>query len=116
MTGVALLIPDPAAAIGGVPGWAPSAGHLLLFLVLAFLLARSLRASSRPRPLVTAFGVAFCYGLVLELLQIPIAGRGAEWLDVVLNGIGATAGAAGHGLAIGTGSCQNDDLDPDRRG
>ena len=90
---VALLWPDPTPdGMTSLPVWVTAAAHVVLFLVLAFLLAGSLRAARKPRPLATAFLLAFAYGMALEVAQISIEGRGAEWGDVVMNGLGGLGG------------------------
>ncbi len=97
---VGLLMPESELArVGPLPEWAPSTAHLFLFLVLAFLLYRSLRAALWRRPALAALLLTVLYGLVLELAQIGIAGRAFEWRDLAVNGLGSLAGVAGARIA-----------------
>lgn len=109
---VAALLTAPASALPGWGGWfslgpwldphLDKAGHFLLFAVLAALAARSFAAPApagwrRPlarRPSTWAAIVAVAYGGVTELLQLAVAGRGAEAGDLAADAAGALAAAA----------------------
>lgn len=91
---VAVLLLVPAYLLPVAPSdlpslleaWADKLGHVALFFVLAWLLARSFRelpAVRRPR--FTAVLVAAAYGGLLELAQILLAARSAELADSLAN-------------------------------
>ena len=93
---VGLLTPGPRLRRMNPPtDWIAAAAHLVLFLVLAALLYRSLAREGVRQPVIPAFGIACLYGALLELAQVPVEGRSLEALDFVMNGLGALLGAAG---------------------
>ncbi len=99
VTGIALLWPfPPSESFSWWSDWIPMAAHLVLFLGMVIFLDRSLRAARKPRPMLTALLLAFAYGMVLEVAQISVEGRGAEWQDVGMNGLGGLIGVALAGL------------------
>ena len=68
-----------------------SAGALiLLFAVLAMLLARAVGA--RPRQMVVAFTLAVVYALSDEFHQMYVPGRHADALDLLWDALGAALG------------------------
>lgn len=70
-----------------------TAGHAVLMFGFALLVVRSLgRRVSQPR--VWGVAVSALWALLLELLQIPIPGRGWELIDLGSGVVGALAGAA----------------------
>ena len=74
--------------------------HVGLYASLAasWLWALGPLTSARAR-LISAFGVAFVLGAVMEWLQVSIPGRFGTLYDVMLNGIGAILGVVvGHKL------------------
>jgi hypothetical protein len=83
-------LPATAAA----PGGSDRLGHVLLFLVLAILVERSLRSRWSPWPAAawTALG-ALAYGAALEAGQLWVPGRSPDLLDGLANGLGALLGA-----------------------
>ncbi len=92
---IGLLTPGPGnKTFGENFDWVAGVVHLLLFLVLGFLLARSLTGAGASRSGFVAFAVSSIYGALLEFVQIPIPGRGFEWADILMNNLGALIGAA----------------------
>ena len=91
---VGLLTPGPRLQrINPPTDWLAAAAHLVLFLVFAALLQRSLAREGVRRTLALSIGLAFLYGALLELAQVPVEGRSLEALDFVMNGLGAVLGA-----------------------
>jgi VanZ family protein len=73
-------------------GW-DKLNHVAAYTLLTLLLIVCLRALYRltPRLLVTAWSVAFAYGLLLEGAQLGMqAGRTGEVGDLLANALGAT--------------------------
>lgn len=70
--------------------------HFGIFLILAFLLSRSLTTRIQPFTRLRAANISFLatsvYGFLLEIVQIPLPGRAFEWSDAFANCIGALAG------------------------
>ena len=97
-----LLYPAPPGPSSGLPEWMPTVAHLVLFLVLAWLLVPAQGEAPGRRRWAVACALAFAYGGLLEVAQIWIEGRGAEWLDVIMNGVGAVLGAAGATISAST--------------
>ncbi len=90
---VALLTPGPELErITRPPNWIAGAAHLVLFMVMAWVLHRSLAGEGVRRALALSFLTAFVYGGALEFGQIPIEGRGLEAFDFMMNGAGALIG------------------------
>jgi hypothetical protein len=99
------LTPRPLPADLQPPGRLDLAGHLLMFAVLAFLVARAARSgrdgSAAPRPPSgkgrvgpsPAVGAALAtLAAADELLQPPLAGRDASWSDFLANLAGIVLG------------------------
>lgn len=78
-----LLTPTP---VGARIAPTDESGHLALFAVLAFTLARAL--DGRP---AAAYAIAVAWGLATEALQLAIPGRSASWSDVAVDAFGALA-------------------------
>jgi VanZ family protein len=70
--------------------------HALSYAVLGLLVAWSLlhRRWSPLRRLLVAAGLAFSWGVVVEVVQFPLAYRTASPLDATANLVGAAVGAA----------------------
>jgi len=63
--------------------------HALSFAVLAVTLAVALPATSARRLLVLVVAVAVGYGLLIELLQLPLPYRSFSPLDLAADAVGA---------------------------
>jgi VanZ family protein len=71
--------------------------HLGIFSVLVILLIIGFKKQYDFRFLKTnaekaALGLALIYGVVIEVLQIFVPGRGFEWFDVLANAMGIGLG------------------------
>jgi len=101
---VAILYASVVDPTGGAPGEGvsrtlPGAGgtahlHLLAYAALAALVAHARLAADR-RTLAVAVAFATLFGAGIELLQGALPYRTMAASDVVLNAVGAAAGAAG---------------------
>lgn len=75
--------------------------HFLLFLVLAFLAAHGYTepegyfSPTRRGVVVVLFVLAYC--VALEIAQVPVPGRGFEFVDIALGWIGALVGFSRRG-------------------
>lgn len=72
--------------------WVDVAAHFAVFGVLGWLAVRSFGDLGVRRPLLAAILGAVGYGVLLELGQELVPGRGFEALDVLVNGVGAALG------------------------
>jgi VanZ family protein len=63
------------------------ANHFLAFVTLAVLGLRSYPARARP-----VLWALLAYGALIEVLQALTGYRSAEWLDLLADGVGLTAG------------------------
>lgn len=77
----------PGDVIATVPRTASLAGHAVAYAVLAYLLAR-LRW-----PVWGAAVGAWCYGALIEMLQLLSPGRSLEAVDLVANATGVAVAA-----------------------
>lgn len=68
-------------------------GHLFGYAALALLLARA-RTVETPMGLAAVVLVAVAYGGCIEVLQGFVASRTTSVVDMLVNGIGASVGAA----------------------
>lgn len=76
---------------GPVVGGGDKLHHLVGFLVFALLLGWA-----RPRlGWLAAWGIATLYGGSIELVQLFLPWRSAEWLDLGADALGAALGLAG---------------------
>ncbi|MBI3996263.1 MAG: VanZ family protein [Candidatus Omnitrophica bacterium] len=68
--------------------------HLCEYLLFAWILVQAVRASRMPERdyLWWAWIYATSYGVLMELVQLMVPWRSAEWLDVVANTAGAAIG------------------------
>lgn len=78
--------------------------HLCEYLLFAWLLnqaVRTLEAHERALSASVAWGreyriwawmFAFSYGFLMEIVQIFVPWRSADWMDVLMNGLGAALG------------------------
>ncbi len=83
--------PDlPRTATGWLDQVLSSGAHVLLFGVLAVLLARAL--GTRQRQLVVAFALTLAYALSDEFHQRFVPGRHADALDLLWDALGAALG------------------------
>jgi len=98
---VASVSPSSGAAVRGPLGvvGADKYLHALAFAGFALVLAYAL---ARRDPTVAAVAVlvgTVAFGLAIELLQLPLAHRSFDWLDLVADAVGATVVAVGWRLA-----------------
>ena len=83
--------PGPSPSLLGVP--LATSLHLVAYAGLAAAVGYGLlRADGRA--LLLAAGTAVCYGGAVELVQAPLPSRSASAIDVLVNTVGATVGAA----------------------
>ncbi len=68
--------------------------HFFQYLVLAWLLVQAAHASRLQVSALrrTMWGAATGYGALIELVQMTLPWRSAEFLDMVANGLGAATG------------------------
>lgn len=73
---------------------ATQVGHFLEFALLAALLARwaCARMGSPSQAVVAAWLAATAYGALIEVLQMPLPYRSAQWGDLAMDAAGAGAG------------------------
>lgn len=90
----------PGRFIPRITGWAnfilDNSTHFTVFFVLALLLTKGLRKARKvifKKPFLGAILICFTYGIILEVIQIPIPERAFEWSDVIANLTGAVVGA-----------------------
>ncbi len=76
---------------------ATQAGHFLEFALLAGLLAgwACARIEAVWQPMAAAWLAATAYGALIEVLQMPLPYRSAQWGDLAMD-----AGGAGAGLLV----------------
>ena len=70
------------------------AGHLCAYLLFAWLLVQAIRRHHFPQreyPLL-AWMCVTGYGLLMEMIQLMVPWRSAEWGDVLINAAGAALG------------------------
>lgn len=87
--GYLALTPAPPVLID--TGW-DKANHMLAFGSMAFTAFLSCRRSNFKRMLL--MGLLFCYGGLIEILQMSVPSRAAEWGDLLADTVGIAAGAA----------------------
>ncbi len=85
------LAPEPALDFA-----LHKAGHLAVYGVLAWLLARALEVPGRTARvvMVASLLLSIAYGATDELHQAFVRGRGSSPVDVAIDGVGALAGLA----------------------
>jgi VanZ family protein len=68
--------------------------HFFLYAVLGFLAGRALVGGKRVTPGLFLVGLVLCtaFGVLDELYQQLIPGRGFEWIDITANTIGSAVG------------------------
>ena len=68
--------------------------HVCEYLLFAWLLTQAIRAGRllEPEYLLLAWMYATSYGVLMELLQALVPWRSGDWVDAVMNAIGAAAG------------------------
>ena len=76
------------------------AGHLAVYGVLAWLVARALEVPGRTSRVVMVGSLLLCiaYGATDELHQALVPGRGPSPVDVAIDGLGALLGLAAYRL------------------
>jgi VanZ family protein len=89
------LIPAPPVVID--TGW-DKANHVLAFGSLAFTACLSCRSSNTKRVLL--LGLLFGYGGLIEILQMSVPTRAAEWADLLADTVGIAAGASVAALVL----------------
>ena len=69
-------------------------GHLCQYLVFGWLLVKAIRLGRlRAREyLALAWMFVTAYGLLMELIQLMVPWRSAEWADIFINALGAGLG------------------------
>lgn len=72
-------------------GW-DKANHMLAFGSMAFTAFLSCRSSKTMR--IVLMGLLFGYGGLIEILQMSVPNRAAEWGDLLADTVGIAAGAA----------------------
>lgn len=85
------IIPEgPSLSVGRLD----KAAHLCEYLLFAWLLVQAIRATGgrEPEYRLWAWMYATSYGLLIELLQLMVPWRSAEWGDAVANAVGAACG------------------------
>ncbi len=83
------LIPAPPVLID--TGW-DKANHTLAFGTMAFTAFLSCRRSNAKRLLL--MGLLFTYGGLIEILQMNVPSRSADWADLLADTVGIALGAA----------------------
>lgn len=78
--------------------WAVS--HIFLYAVLTFLIARALgfRRFLSWETLSLAFAITFIYGISDEIHQVFVPNRGFQWVDILMDGVGALIGLGVYAL------------------
>ncbi|MCL7416674.1 MAG: VanZ family protein [Halalkalicoccus sp.] len=112
--GVALAI--LAVSVVPIPGAVPDEGggiptsvmfHFLGYATLAALIGVALLVRQPPvRGSGTGLASASAYGVLIECLQYPIPYRSFSYVDMLVNGAGATLGAL---VALGVLAARSDD-------
>lgn len=87
--GYLALIPAPPLLFD--TGW-DKANHMLAFGSMAFTAFLSCRSSKTMR--IVLMGLLFGYGGLIEILQMSVPNRAAEWGDLLADTVGIAAGAA----------------------
>jgi VanZ family protein len=79
---------------GPAPTWIDKAVHLCEYLLLAWLLAQTVRAARWPRRSVAGFaaGASVAYGALLEVVQGFLPYRMADVQDLGMNTLGTALG------------------------
>jgi VanZ family protein len=81
--------------------------HLAVFGVLAWLIARALAGSAawrEPRLRTTALSMAILYAMSDEVHQSFVPGRYGSWIDVAIDGAGASLALALRSWRLGRGA------------
>jgi VanZ family protein len=94
---VAYLALTPAPPVVIDTGW-DKANHMLAFGSLAFTACLSCRSSNTKRFLL--LGLLFGYGGLIEILQMSVPSRAAEWADLLADTVGIAAGATVAALVL----------------
>jgi VanZ family protein len=93
--GYLALIPAPPVFID--TGW-DKANHMLAFGSMAFTAFLSCSSSKTMR--IVMMGLLFAYGGLIEILQMSVPNRAAEWGDLLADTVGIAAGAAVAALVL----------------
>ena len=94
---VAYLALTPAPPLLVDTGW-DKANHILAFGAMAFAAFLSCRRSNLKRMLL--LGLLFGYGGLIEILQMSVPNRMAEWGDLLADTVGIASGAAAAALVL----------------
>lgn len=88
------LVAGNHKAVGWMPGWLQSLGHLACYAVLAFLLSIALAVLVRNSIVsgLIAFVLAVGFGLLMEYLQRNRPGRTGSYADAGIDAAGALLG------------------------
>lgn len=81
------LTPSPPHTLD--TGW-DKLNHMLAFTALA--VSACFSGSVSPRRLVAAAALLLAFGGAIELLQMQVPGRDAEWADLLADGVGLAVG------------------------
>ena len=75
-------------------------GHAFAYAVLAFLVVRAFSFYRDPtsRLFWAAFAVCFLYGISDEIHQLFVPGRGFQYIDILMDGVGALIGLTVYAL------------------
>ena len=78
--------------------WAMS--HVFVYAVLAFLAVRALahQRDFLPRIFWAAFALTLLYGISDEIHQVFVPGRGFQYVDILMDGVGALIGLGVYAL------------------
>ena len=93
--GYLALIPAPPVFID--TGW-DKANHMLAFGSMAFTAYLSCRSSKTIR--IVLLGLLLGYGGLIEILQMSVPNRTAEWADLLADTVGIAAGAGVAALVL----------------
>jgi VanZ family protein len=92
-----------SATVGGQEDLTTRIGHFAEFAVLAWLLAgwASGRVENGWRAAALAWTTAVAYGAVIEVLQMPLSYRSAQWSDLATDAAGAAVGVLAFRCGLG---------------
>ena len=100
--GVAVLLLLPGGTLPSPPSWLPQAlsewgdgaVHGVLFFVQAWLVIPRTRIDAPAHRRVVIVSICLGYATLLEVAQIPVAGRSFQVLDIIFAALGVTCALA----------------------